>query len=367
MADEVERDLWLLTGRLTSWDEVDDLGKLRDRLSRRGWSGHVACLGGPGSPSALAEREVFAVGALDSPWQRPWAVRRLRRWSPEGSKGNKPALLHILRPRAAEVGLALAESWRVPYLITVNEFLPEGWRLRLSRRWCRGLIAASQDIADDLVRGFGVPEALVRVVPPGMEAIPAAGAGEAPEAPGVPVIGTAGPLTAASGVATFLNAARRVLDAGVDAEFVIAGHDYDGGGEGEIRRRAEKLRLDDRVTLALDPALRPTFWRVLDIYCQPSHLPTMGMPLLRAMARGLPVVASGIPSLSTHIDDAGAGRLVPPGQSEPLAEAILELLSARERAREIGANAQSLVVAMHDPEREADTLADCYRAALDDN
>ena len=37
----------------------------------------------------------------------------------------------------------------------------------------------------------------------------------------VAVIGAAGPLVPSSGFSTLLNAARRVLDAGIDAEFVL--------------------------------------------------------------------------------------------------------------------------------------------------
>src|SRR5262249_14665489 len=151
---------------------------------------------------------------------------------------NPPDLLHVLPTRMSEAGLAIAEHWGVPMVQTVDEFIPTGGRLRLSRRYCRRLIANGRELADDLISALGVPADRVAVVTPGIRApgVPPPRGGDRR----VPVIGTAGPLAAGSGHATFLSAARKVIDAGVDAEFVVAGR---GADEVDLRRRAHRLRI----------------------------------------------------------------------------------------------------------------------------
>ena len=131
--------------------------------------------------------------------------------------------------------MALADGWRVPYLLTVDDFLPPGGSLRLARRWCRGLIAGGRELADDLVDLTGVPRSWVHVLPPGL---PLPDRPACPRSSGVKVVGVAGAMAAGSGLATFLAAAVRVIATGLDVEFVLAGH---GPDEPDLRRRADRL------------------------------------------------------------------------------------------------------------------------------
>ena len=64
------------------------------------------------------------------------------------------------------MAVALAERVRVPYLLEVEDFPGPSERMRLSRRWCRGLVVTEADLAEELVRGFSVPGEMIAVVPP---------------------------------------------------------------------------------------------------------------------------------------------------------------------------------------------------------
>src|SRR5205823_3118792 len=79
-------------------------------------------------------------------WWWPWAVRCLVR----AGRPARPALLHVLHAEMDLAGLALAEAWRVPYLQTVDDYLPPGGTLRLSRRGCRGGVGAGPGRAERL-------------------------------------------------------------------------------------------------------------------------------------------------------------------------------------------------------------------------
>jgi glycosyltransferase involved in cell wall biosynthesis len=262
--------------------------------------------------------------------------------------------------RMSEVGLALADRWRVPYVQTIDDFPGAGDRLRISGRWCRGLIASGHDLAESLVRDWGIPARLLTVVHPGIavaEDEPPRTA--APER--VPVIGTAGPLVDASGFATFLNAARRVLDGGVDAEFVVAGQ---GADEVDLRRRAERLRISDRVTFAGQPAVGPQFWKVLDVYCQPATAPSAGRTLAAAMSFGVPAVASDVEGLRSLITHEETGVRVPPENSGALAEAVLGLLADPARACRLGRHGRDRIRHEFDPAAEAASVAAVYSAII---
>jgi glycosyltransferase involved in cell wall biosynthesis len=338
----------LLAGRLKDGDDGRSVLALVERLGTVGVSAQVLCA------SALAgDDRVIGRAGLGHRWLLPLTVRGLR----PGQGGLiRPDLLHVLTPGAGALGIAAADCWRIPYVQTVDEFLTPGERLRVSRRWCRSLIAASYDLAEDLERVWGVSAGFLTVVRPG---IPVPGEEHPPPVQHrVPVIGTAGPLKDTSGFATFLNAARRVLDGGVDAEFVIAGQ---GDDEVDLRRRADRLRIADRVTFAAQPAVGPRFWGLLDLYNQPATAPTVGRSLANALAFGVPSVASDVQGLRALMTHGETGLLVPPENSGALAEAILALLADPERARILGNRGRDRIRRDFDPDAEAANLASIYR------
>ncbi len=350
------QNVLLLAGRLRGHDDAHPVLSLAERLSTLGVSAQVLCTsGGAGLP--MGDR-LIVHPALGRRWQQPLAVRNLR---PGDGWLKRPDLLHVLSAKMSAVGLAIADRWQIPYVQTVDDFLTHGDRLRLSRRWCRALVAASRDLADDLVRGWGVPASLLTVVHPGIEA--AQENEKPPAAHRIPVIGAAGPLVDASGFATFLNAARRAIDGGIDAEFVIAGQ---GEDEFDLRRRAERLRIADRVTFAGQPAVGQQFWGVLDLYCQPATTPTVGRPLATALGFGVPAIASDIEGLRALVDHDETGLRVPIENSGALAEAIVTLLGDPDRARRLGLLGRERIRRDFDPDAEAANLATVYHRALDE-
>jgi glycosyltransferase involved in cell wall biosynthesis len=270
-----------------------------------------------------------------------------------------PRLLHAVHVEMAEAALALAELWRVPYMQTVDDFAALERGFRFSRRWFRRIIATSGDLADDIVRTLAFPADRVSVIPPGLCApLP----GPISAAWKVPVIGTAGPAVTSSGFATFLEAARLVLNSGRDAEFLIA---TQGPDAIDVRRQAQARKIADRVSVADFAAVGPRFWTVLTIYCQPSLAHTVGRTLALALAHGIPSVATRVKGLHTLIDHGRTGTIVPAGDPEALALAINQFLDHGEEAARVGLAGQAAARALFNLETEADSLTSLYRSQVE--
>jgi glycosyltransferase involved in cell wall biosynthesis len=100
-------------------------------------------------------------------------------------------------------------------------------------------------------------------------------------------------------------------------------------GEGSLRleldRQAHDLRVDDIVYFLGFREDVPQILASLDLFVLSSHMEGFGSSLLDAMASRLPVVATqagGIPEVVIHRE---TGLLVPPRDSQALAEAVLKL------------------------------------------
>jgi glycosyltransferase involved in cell wall biosynthesis len=340
----------ILAGRLNRHEGGWPLGPLLDRLERRGCDVKIVCQSKGGVPADLPR--VIELRMLANRWLRSFALRSYCSNSPL----ERPDLLHAVDDEMDNVALALSETANLPYYQTVSRFETITRGLRLSRRWCRGLVATSLDLGQALIDELGVPADRIAVIPPGLAPHPQRFGGSGTSK--VPVIGTGGPLEEASGTMIFLEAARLVLDAGHDVEFVIASP---GSQQIILRHRAQRLQIADRVTVADYPSFSAEFWSVLDVYCQPAVVPSTGRTLIQALGHAIPSIATDVKGLSGLIESGETGLLVPRSDPDALARAITALLEDPVKARRLGSSALDRARARFDPEVEADRLADLYQ------
>ncbi len=158
----------------------------------------------------------------------------------------------------------------------------------------------------------------------------------------------------------FLKAARLVLDAGYDVEFVIASR---GSQQMSLRHRAQRLRIADRVTMADDRTVGGDFWSVLDIYCQPAVVASAGRTLIQALGHAVPSIATDVKGLRGLIGHGENGLIVPRGDPGALERAIIHLLEHPDEANRLGARALERARLNFDPDAEAERLVDLYRQA----
>jgi glycosyltransferase involved in cell wall biosynthesis len=133
----------------------------------------------------------------------------------------------------------------------------------------------------------------------------------------------------------------------------------EGDMEGELRRLAEKLQLEDKVLFQGYLPHVAEWMSIADVYVQPSFIDPLPRALLEAMYMGLPVVASRLGTIGEVVKDGETGKLAEPGNAQSLAETIEFYLSNRAEAERIGRNAQAFVRANCSMQAMAQKIIKC--------
>lgn len=107
--------------------------------------------------------------------------------------------------------------------------------------------------------------------------------------------------------------------------------------------------------------LRPSFYRTADIMCHPATLHATSLVNLEAMASGLPIVASDLPSFRWTMRDGAL--YFPKGDAKALAERLLHLLEDPSLCRDLGERARRIALE-HSWERVGPRIASEYRRVL---
>ncbi len=167
-------------------------------------------------------------------------------------------------------------------------------------------------------------------------------------------IGTLGRLHPVKGYDVLIDALARLPASGVPIDVSIAG---DGAEREILEARARALGV---TTLRLqgytaDPR---AYLAGLHLYLQPSRSEGLCVAVHEAMQAGLPVVASAVGQLPYSITAGRTGALVPPGDADALAAALVDMIAEPRRLEAMGAAARSDVLDRFSAERfEAAGLA----------
>ena len=256
----------------------------------------------------------------------------------------------------------------VPLVITEHtEASWQGWRARWISRWvyrqAKHIIAVSTPIERRLIERDGLSPDRITVIPNAVvpssevrsDAHPALPAGLRP------LVGVVARLQREKGVANFLEAAARVAPLLPEAHFVIAG---DGPLRQELEILAENLGLKSRIRFLGFRSDASALIESMDVLVVPSL--TEGSPLvtLEAMAAGVPVVASAVGGIPDQIRHDKEGLLVPPGDTEALGEALLDLLRDPDRARRLGEAGRNRAASQFNHETMVHRIEDVYHTVL---
>jgi len=203
-----------------------------------------------------------------------------------------------------------------------------------SAREADKIFADSRATAQDLKRIYGIPDPKIEVIYPGV------GPSFGPQDPGmaaeyvankygaskdyVLTVGTLGPH---KNLAALIEALKVLRDRGaLSFQLLVVG--AKGRKKAQLLEglRSAGLAGNDILFLGFVPDEDlPMLYSGSSLFVFPSLYEGFGLPLVEAMACGVPVVASNTSSIPEVVGDAGL--LVPPTQPEAFAEAILQVRS----------------------------------------
>jgi glycosyltransferase involved in cell wall biosynthesis len=175
------------------------------------------------------------------------------------------------------------------------------------------------------------------------------------------IVLTIGRLNATKSHELFIRAAAQVCKRRGNVRFLIV-------GEGEERERLtneiSEQEVDDHVMLLGERLDVHRLLSATDVYVRPGIVEGfVGMTVLEAQTLGIPVVAFSTEDVKLSIEHSLTGWLVPAGDSDALAEAVLGLLDDPKRARRLGEAGRRHVEEIFSLHRVVDGLEALYRGA----
>lgn len=137
------------------------------------------------------------------------------------------------------------------------------------------------------------------------------------------VFGTIANFFPAKNLPAYLEVCALVKKTITDARFVLIG---DGRERKNIEDARDRLGLHDSVVLAGARDDASTLLKAFDVFVLPSSKEGMPWTLLEAMAAGIPCVATDVGAARWMLENGRAGWIVPSGDKQALAEAMLDAL-----------------------------------------
>ena len=361
------RRILFVSGRLEPKGPSRAVLALARHLKKSGYDVVMACRGGS-IADVYPNEDGRRTGDDDPPiWLSRALSNNLRGWfSLRGLVARAlaldPDLIHVHGASLAGVGTRLARRLRKPYILGIGDFLDPGQSVSLSKRFIRQIIVASDAVRVDLVNRIRLPRGAVCVVPDGVDVgryaerrLDGLTRGK------VPVVGTIGRLVESKGQEFFIRAAYLLAMRGRKVQFVIAG---EGPDRKRLQNLVSELDLVDRITFARMPVDELDVLKAIDILLAPARRESLRLPVIEAMASGIPVIATSAGGVFSLIENRKTGILVPKDDPDELALAVEDLLDHPDFAAGLAARGRQVVAEKSNIEAAAQRTAAIYEAAL---
>ena len=231
-------------------------------------------------------------------------------------------------------------------------------------------VAVSDYCAERMCRFLGIPGAKIDVAPlginvEGLESLPRRAAGN-----GL-TIGHFGRVAPEKGLHVLCEAYRRLRETGriEQGSIKVAGYLSPGHRSylDSIMEQARKWGLDGEVSYhgKLDRAEKLEFLGTLDMLAVPAvYDDPKGLPLLEAMACGVPVIVPRRGTYTEFVERTGGGVLVQPDDVGALEAALERLAADREHRQELGRLGAAGVREHYTAEVMAERAVDVYRKVV---
>ncbi len=127
------------------------------------------------------------------------------------------------------------------------------------------------------------------------------------------------------GIDYLIRATAKVAEHFTNLRLLIIG---DGIQRSELEKLISQVKLDAKAQILglVNHEQVPQYFSMADVFVIPSLYEPLGIVTIEAMACGVPVIGTNVDGIPDVVEDGKNGILVPPGDAEQLAEAIVKLL-----------------------------------------
>lgn len=169
-----------------------------------------------------------------------------------------------------------------------------------------------------------------------------------------------GRLVPVKGVSVLLQAFGRIISDFPEATLTIVG---DGEERARLQAMAADLDADGRIhfTGARNQQQVAAHMAEADLLVLPSFAEGLPVVLMEAMAAGVPVIATHVAGTPELVEDGVTGRLVRPGDTAQLAQAVADCLTDSRPALDMARRGRLRALRNHDMWREAERLAHLFK------
>jgi glycosyltransferase involved in cell wall biosynthesis len=319
-------------------------------------------------------RELSPVRDALAAWRLAKIIRRVRpdvvhtHTAKAGAVGRAAALLSGLRRRPVVVHTFHGHVLR-GYFGHAGTLLFRAIETVLARATDR-LVAVSPEVRDALVALGVAPERKFSVIRLGIELEPrVAFDGDTTELRrrhGIPsdafVVGWFGRMTAVKRTDDLLTTLAALREDGVEALLLLVG---DGADRVNLEQRAHELGLARQcLFLGYQEDVAP-WYAVCDAVVLTSASEGTPVTIIEALAAGRAVVATAVGGVRDVVDDGETGYLVPPGDTEALAERLGRLVRDPAQREAMGREGRERVLRRYAVERLVGDVDDLYQELLD--
>lgn len=129
----------------------------------------------------------------------------------------------------------------------------------------------------------------------------------------------------------------------------------------KLQLLVKSLNIEDKIFFAGFRSDVPRVITALDVVVHASSIPEpFGLVIIEGMAAGKPVVATGAGGVLDIIEDGVNGLLVPCKDSKAMAKAILQIISDKSRAKQMGLAARQCVTDKFTIQRQVTAVQELY-------
>jgi glycosyltransferase involved in cell wall biosynthesis len=182
-----------------------------------------------------------------------------------------------------------------------------------------------------------------------------------PDEPRTQVIGQVSRLTLFKGHTVLLRAARSVVSQEPRTHFLCVGYERGGNSyKTRLEQEVVDLGLAKHVRITGYPGPIGDVWQTIDIQAHASLFDSLPNAIIEGMSLGKPAVVTsvgGVPEIAEHRKTA---LVIPPGDPDALAQALLQLLREPETAHRLAEAARQRYEARYRPETMTRQLQDLF-------